>query len=412
MNKDVDIIIVGGGAAGIGAARRLAGSGLSTRLLESSSRLGGRALTTEMNGLDLDIGCGWLHSAERNSWVRIAKAAGVPLDETRAAWRTQFHDLGFSTEEQEIAGRAFGEWSDRLARQPPPSDKAADALAPGGAWNNYVQAIVSFISGAPLERLSAADYTTYDETSTDQNWRSRRGYGALVAGSFPDGVALSLAAPVQSIAFDGPGVTVKTRAGDLRARAVILTVSTSVLAGESIKLPRELDPWREAARALPLGRNEKLFLEITGDGPFEPETHVLGDPRDARTGAYYIRPFGWRVIECFLGGEGARVLDDGGPADAFAFTIDQLVGLFGTDIRVKLRPLIASNWTRMLRIGGAYSYALPGHSQARQILARPFDQRVFFAGEATSPGDFSTAHGALDSGTRAAEEVLESIGAR
>lgn len=412
MNTDVDIIIVGGGAAGIGAARRLAGSGLSTRLLESSSRLGGRALTTELNGLDLDIGCGWLHSAERNSWVRIAKGAGIPLDENRAAWRTQFHDLGFSPAEQEAASEAFGAWCESLARTPPASDRAADALAPHGEWNNYIQAIVSFISGAPLDRLSAADYAVYDETSTAQNWRTRRGYGALIAGSFPAGVELALAAPVQALALEGSGVTVKTRAGDIRARAAILTVSTSVLAGESIKLPRELDPWREAAKKLPLGRNEKLFLEITGDGPFEPETHVLGDPYDARTGSYYIRPFGWRVVECFLGGDGADVLDDGGPADAFAFTIDQLVGLFGTDIRVKLRPLIASNWTRMLRVGGAYSYALPGHALARQTLASPCDNRVFFAGEATNPGDFSTAHGALDSGTRAAEEVLAVLGPR
>ena len=66
-------------------------------------------------------------------------------------------------------------------------------------------------------------------------------------------------------------------------------------------LPRALDPWRHAAAHLPLGRNEKLFLEIIGDSPFVPETRVLGNPRDRRTGVYYIRPFGWPVIECFLG---------------------------------------------------------------------------------------------------------------
>jgi monoamine oxidase len=64
----------------------------------------------------------------------------------------------------------------------------------------------------------------------------------------------------------------------------------------------------------------------------------------------------------------------------------------------------------MNHIGGAYSYALPGHAAARKALARPFEQRVFFAGEATSAGDFSTAHGAHDSGARAAEEVIASFG--
>jgi len=73
---------------------------------------------------------------------------------------------------------------------------------------------------------------------------------------------------------------------------------------------------------------------------------------------------------------------------------------------------VASGWSRMSRIGGAYSYALPGHAAARAALARPFEQRLFFAGEATSPQDFSTAHGAHDSGVRAAEEALAALDAR
>jgi monoamine oxidase len=84
-----------------------------------------------------------------------------------------------------------------------------------------------------------------------------------------------------------------TPVGAVRAGFAILTVSTAVLAGGTIMLPRALDPWRHAAAHLPLGRNEKLFLEITGDSPFVPETRVLGNPRDRRTGVYYIPPFGW-----------------------------------------------------------------------------------------------------------------------
>ena len=60
----------------------------------------------------------------------------------------------------------------------------------------------------------------------------------------------------------------------------------------------------------------------------------------------------------------------------------------------------------MASVGGAYSYALPGQVNAREKLAQPFEQKLFFAGEATSPSDFSTAHGAHDSGTRAADEAI------
>jgi monoamine oxidase len=75
-------------------------------------------------------------------------------------------------------------------------------------------------------------------------------------------------------------------------------------AGGTILLPRALDPWRHADARLPLGRNEKLFLEIIGDSAFVPETRVLGNLRDRGTGVYHIRPCGWSVIECFLGDQG------------------------------------------------------------------------------------------------------------
>jgi monoamine oxidase len=297
----------------------------------------------------------------------------------------------------------------RLRETRKSTDRAADALQAGSEWNPFIQAIVGFISGARLDRLSASDYLAYDEASTESNWRSPDGLGALVASSFPPRISLHLATPMQRMELQADGLSVRTPSGSLRARAVILAVSTAVLCGETIKLPGELDPWRDAARLLPLGRNEKLFLEIIGEAPFERETQVLGNPRDASTGSYYLRPLGLPVIECFLGGPSAGIVEEEGAAAAFGFALDQLSALFGADIRKKLRPLAASNWCRSKLIGGAYSYALPGHAGARAALARPFDRCVFFAGEATSRDEFSTAHGAFDSGIRAAEEVIAAL---
>lgn len=406
---DVDIAIVGGGAAGVGAARRLARSGHSVLLLEASGHLGGRASTQRLRGLDLDLGCGWLHSADRNAWTQIATDAGLLIDRNPPAWGTQFRNLGFPPEEQAEAHHAFGAWMERMTGHPPASDCAADALEPDRKWHPYIRAIAAFISGARLEQLSVADYMAYDEASTEANWRLHAGYGTLIARSLPDDIPVRLAMPVEAIALTPGGIDVQTSAGTLKARAGILTVSTQVLSGDSLHLPAELEEWREAARQLPLGHNEKLFLEVTGSNPFEPETQVYGNPRDVRTGAYYIRPFGWPIIEGFFGGEAADVIRDGGPAAGFAHALDQLVSLFGAEVRKALKPLVVSSWSRMDRIGGAYSAALPGQSAARSRLARPFDQRLFFAGEATSVSDYSTAHGAHDSGVRAAEEVLAAL---
>jgi monoamine oxidase len=406
MSNDVDVVIVGAGAAGVAAARRLSTSGLSVVLLEASARVGGRAWTVDVGGLHVDLGCGWLHSADRNSWTAVAEASGFEVDRRTPAWRTQFRDLGFSAAEQAAASKAFADWSERLVTRPPASDCAADVLEPDEEWRAYLQAMSGFISGAALERISVTDYLAYDTATTGNNWRLPAGYGALISASLPPGTDVRLSTPVTGIELVPQGINISTPRGTLRARTAIITASTAVLASDAIALPSALRPWRDAAASLPLGRDEKLYIEIVGDNsPFAPETHVLGDPRDVRTGVYYIRPLGQPVIECFLGDGGARIIADEGQMVGFTRAVDQLVALFGSDVRRQLRPLIASNWSRMKHIGGAYSHALPGRAAARQDLARPFDGRIFFAGEATNPADFSTAHGAHDSGVRAAEEV-------
>ena len=377
---DIDVVVVGAGAAGVAAARRLAASPLSTIVLEASARVGGRAWTCDVAGMALDLGCGWLHSADRNAWTRIAEEAGFGVDRRLPAWGWQYRDLGFSHNEQAAARRAFAEWSSRLENTPPANDCAADALEPDGEWNAYVQAISGFINGAEVERISVADFSAYDAASTDANWRVPSGYGTLIAASLLRPLDLRLSTPVTSIEIEGAGLKLGTPAGAIRTRAAILTVSTMVLAGDGIRLPAELEAWRNAASLLPLGRNEKLFLEIVGPNPFEPETQALGNPRDERTGAYYNRPFGRPAIECFFGGAGARIVENDGQAAGFAHAIDELANLFGSGVRRSLRPLIGSNWSRMTYIGGGYSHALPGHAPDRKDLARPFEGRIFFAG--------------------------------
>ncbi|NLS03386.1 FAD-dependent oxidoreductase [Rhizobium sp. P32RR-XVIII] len=409
MNSEADIVIVGAGAAGIGAARRLAGCGVSISVLEALPRIGGRAWTVQTPAGPVDLGCGYLHSADRNPWTRIAEDTGFAVHRGPTAWGQQFRDLGFSQEDQEAAWTAFSRWTDRIVTAPPASDRASDALDPGSPWSAYLQALSGYISGDELERISATDYAAYSRASTNNNWRLPDGYGTLIASAMPTGIRVHPGTSVERLSLTGRRIDVHTPKGTLRPRAVILTVSTNVLAGSSITLPPELDPWCEAACRLPLGNNEKLFLEIVGDSPFEPESHVIGNSRNPETGTYYIRPLGRPVIECFLGGAGARAAAAGGSDAAFAQAVDELATLFGSSVRPLLRPLASSSWSGTPSIGGGYSHALPGYAESRLVLGRPFDNRVFFAGEATNPADFSTAHGAYHSGIRAAEEVLASL---
>ena len=409
MTSEVDVVIVGAGAAGIGAARRLASESLSIVLIEASARVGGRAWTQNIGGLPLDLGCGWLHSAERNPWTGIAEESGFAVERGTPAWGDHYRDLGFSPDQQAEAENEWQAWRDQLDAATFPSDRASDALPEGGRWAAYAQSMSGYVNGAALEELSIADYLAYDRAASDHNWRVPAGYGALVAASLPP-VPLRLATPVTAIEHEGSRLKIETRAGAVSARAVIVTVSTNVLASGAIGFRPAMDDKLHAAAGLPLGFANKLFLSVDEGAPFETERHLLGDPRRADTGSYYIKPFGRPVVECFYGGPGARALERAGLADAFEFAKDELAALFGAAIRPRLRALTGFFWGMADQIGGAYSHALPGESRRRMELAASLDERLFFAGEATHERDFSTAHGAYASGVRAAEQALAALG--
>ncbi|MBB3659163.1 monoamine oxidase [Rhizobium sp. BK650] len=403
---DYDVAVIGAGAAGIAAARKLADAGRSVIILEASNRVGGRAWTIDLSGMPLDMGCGWLHSAERNPLVAIGREAGFTIERGQTAWQNQWRDLGFSPDERLAAAAAWGALEERLRADPPPSDRASDALEPDGEWTAYCQSLSGYLNGTPLERLSVADFLAYDNAATDANWRVHEGYGSLIGAAVPD-VTLRLSTPVRRVALTGKHVRLETDRGPMTADAAIVTVSTNVLARGTIAFDAGVDDHLHAASQLPLGLAEKLFMQLSGNHGLEPETHLLGDARNDETGSYYIRPLGRPVIEGFFGGKGAVVIDEAGLVDAFAFALDQLSSLLGNSIRRHLRPFAASSWCHTDWVRGSYSHALPGHAGARLTLARPVGDRLFFAGEATHQTDFSTAHGAWESGIRAADEVIE-----
>src|SRR3979490_2095211 len=101
LPSEVDVAIIGAGAAGLGAARALENSGLSMIVLEQRARVGGRGHTImPAPGIIFDLGCGWLHSADKNSFVKIAEQLNFEIDKTRPPCREQSLEVEFPMQER------------------------------------------------------------------------------------------------------------------------------------------------------------------------------------------------------------------------------------------------------------------------------------------------------------------------
>jgi monoamine oxidase len=409
LPSEVDVAIIGAGAAGLGAAHALKPSGLSVIVLEARDRVGGRGHTIMATpDIPFDLGCGWLHSADKNSFVKVAEALHFDIDKTRPPWREQSFDAGFPLVERLDFIGAIDAFYDRAeAAAKSGGDSAASTwLEPGNRWNPMIDALSTYINGCELDRVSTLDMDAYEDTEI--NWRVRRGYGALMT-AYGGPCPLALNTQVTRIDHFGRRVRIETSQGTLTADKVIVTVPTNLIADQSIRFHPALPAKVDAALGLPLGLADKVMLALDEPDALPKDGNLRGATMRTAMGSYHLRPFGQSCIEGYFGGSFAQNLEDAGAGTLAAQSIDEIAGLLGNDYRRKLKPLAESRWAHDPFARGSYSHALPGHAGARAVLAAPVDSRLFFAGEATSPNFFSTAHGARDSGERAAREVMASL---
>jgi monoamine oxidase len=223
------------------------------------------------------------------------------------------------------------------------------------------------------------------------------------------GLAVELSCEVKRIDHRGRELRIATARGTIPARAVVVTLPSAVIAQREDLFFPALPDKTEAARGLPLGLADKLFLSLKGAEEFEPDSRALGASRRTESAAYQFRPFGRPMIEAYFGGACAAELEKGGRAAFMDFALSELVAQFGSDFAPRVAPIAWHGWLTDPFARGSYSYASPGRADDRAALAAPVDGRIFFAGEACSREDFSTAHGAYRTGIAAAERILAGL---
>lgn len=419
MTAECDVVVVGAGAAGLAAGRALRAAGVHVRVLEASGRTGGRAFTDSVSlGQPWDLGCHWLHSARDNPFVPIADALGFRYRRTDGRASRRLH-LGrrWADAAEDKAARASVEAAFDAVRKAGDAGRDVSAATVWDEtehdprWDALVRSWFTLMSANVPENISCVDFAAYHDT--DANWPVTDGYGALVRALGVD-VPVTLACPVRRLDWSGKGVRVITDTGELTARAVIVTVSTRVIADGGLGFFPALPPSLQAAfAALPLGVAEKIALSFDRD-VFGIAEHAsigvldLDHPATAPIHFQLLPGAHPAAIGHVAGDVGARLLAAGHRAMTAA-ALDALCAAFGEDLRRRLRASFTTGWADDPFIGGGYSSALPGHGTERARLFEPVGERIYFAGEAVSIHAFSTCHGAHLSGIAAAERALAQL---
>ena len=408
----VDVAIVGAGAAGIAAARRVIAAGRSCVVLEARATIGGRCVTdTSRFDVACDLGAHWLHAGAATPFPGLARGLGVALraqESEESLWvgrrRAGDDELdGFSQ-----AVEAFALDIQEAGRQG--IDVAAKEMLPRGL--GPLADVVAFAvgpndCGKDLDHVSTLDFARSREGT---NHLFAGGYGAFLA-RLAAGLPISTGVAVSRIDRSGTRVVLDTSAGRIEAGAVIVTAATDVLARGAIRFDPPLPPDQEDALAgLTLGVYERAILEIPGNPfRFRDDEDVFFVRPGKRTARLSANVDGSALVFADAGGSFAEELVRAGERAMVEFAASLLVETFGADARKAIRRSHATAWRKDPWIGGSFSCAEPGHGNDRTVLRRSLDGRVWLAGEATHPTLWGTVGGAWLEGERAAGEALAAL---
>lgn len=410
---DADALVVGAGAAGLMAARRLARKGLRVIVLEARDRIGGRVAERVISGSSerVEIGAEFIHGAAPQTMALLREAGirSLPVGDT--GWTFDEHG-GMQPDD-----RDFGQTAALLAQASALKDDVSV-----DAYLEHFEREPATRSAAELARTFVEGFDAADpaiasvkgiaqEVGSGVDFNSTRpegGYGPVFAALHEScveaGVDVRLLMRVQKIAWQRGGVIVTCARETLSASAAIITLPVGVLrAGEVTFDPPLPDVKQHAMAGIEMGPVVKVCLAFTKafwNGAFYRSASLP-------FGAYWTQyPKATTTLVAWAGGPRAAALVEKSADEVIEVAMQGLATMFGDAIRRDFIGAVWHNWSSDPFARGAYSYVRVGAMESREELAEPIDATLFFAGEACAAGgQGGTVHGAFATGERAADEV-------
>jgi len=413
LPREADIVVIGAGAAGIAAARRIMAANRKVIVVEASNQIGGRC-QTDVSTFDVpfDRGARWMHNPETNPMIKLARSAGLEITTAPQGQKIRIGRRNARPGETEEflaalvrANRAIDDAARRF-------DVSCASVLPKdlGVWADTAEfTLGANFSGKDLKDISVGDKARAQDRNTAI--ACRQGLGTLIA-KLGEQVPVSLSTPATRIGWGSRDVSVDTPAGKILARAAVITVSSNVLAAGNIKFASEL-PKRalDAASKLSLGSYDRIALQMPGNPlGLARDDIVIEQSNSMKTALIYANIGGSSLCSIDVGGSFGRDLSAEGEAAMVAFAREWLTKLFGSEVAAAVKKSSATRWNAAPFALGAMSAASPGGQSSRKVLSEPIGC-MYLAGEATHETLWGTIDGAWESGERAAAAALRRIGA-
>ena len=425
-NEGTDVIVIGGGIAGLAAARELARNGWRVTLLEARERMGGRILSARAKGLkqSVELGAEFLHGGNAD-FRALARRAGMQVKNVSREMY-QWRDGRLV--------RVRGYWKKLAAMMETIPARTRRSLADFlEAWTEKYTAEeiagardhVESFNAAPASRMSAASLSEDHAGADERQYRPADGYTPLVDQLHDElrelGVRIRLRTTVRRVEWAAGRVTIdamgKGKRVKIHAQRAIVTLPLGVLKAKTVTFA---PPLKGKERIIErLGWGEVVRVALRFSSRFWRRRFVPTATRAKRPGeiafmsapgnlpAVWWVPSSEPVLVGWVGGPMTRRLARLTHAQLKATALRSLAKIWSIDVailRAEMREFWTHDWTADPMTRGAYSYSVAGFENGPSQLAKPIKHTLYFAGEATAE-DLGTVHGALESGIVAAEQL-------